>query len=128
MSRTLTPGTNSSSEDASKGVEPVDLLDACCILLLLQDAAPCSGELLEAIKGKWASLDNFISTFNTTTAAVQVRDSTAQRITAAALNARACSPKAAHTTARWQAAACCLACRPNSSGESPLTGNCWTDL
>lgn len=38
-----------------------------------QDAAPCSGELLEAIKAKWGSLDAFVSTFNTTTAAVQVR-------------------------------------------------------
>jgi superoxide dismutase len=37
-----------------------------------QDAAPCSGELLDAIKAKWGSLDNFTTTFNTTTAAVQV--------------------------------------------------------
>jgi Fe-Mn family superoxide dismutase len=36
-----------------------------------KDAAPCSGELLDAIKAKWGSLDNFITTFNTTTAAVQ---------------------------------------------------------
>jgi superoxide dismutase len=41
-------------------------------LLCVQDAAPCSGALLDAIKAKWGSLDNFISAFNTTTAAVQV--------------------------------------------------------
>lgn len=47
---------------------------ACgCVPVCVQDAAPCSGELLDAIKAKWGSLDNFTSTFNTTTAAVQVR-------------------------------------------------------
>lgn len=45
-----------------------DKQSVCC----MQDAAPCSGELLESIKAKWGSLDNFISTFNATTAAVQV--------------------------------------------------------
>jgi superoxide dismutase len=38
----------------------------------LQDAAPCSGELLSAIEAKWGSLDKFITTFNAKTAAVQV--------------------------------------------------------
>eukprot|EP00879_Flechtneria_rotunda_P001586 GHRR01001745.1.p1 GENE.GHRR01001745.1~~GHRR01001745.1.p1 ORF type:complete len:264 (+),score=77.91 GHRR01001745.1:89-793(+) len=36
-----------------------------------KDAAPPSGELLDAINAKWGSLDNFRSSFNTTTAAVQ---------------------------------------------------------
>lgn len=44
----------------------------CICCHVCQDAAPCSGELLESIKAKWGSLDNFIATFNTTTAAVQV--------------------------------------------------------
>jgi hypothetical protein len=52
---------------------PQQFWHVCCVAVCLQDAAPCSGELLEAIKAKWGSLDNFTSTFNTTTAAVQVR-------------------------------------------------------
>lgn len=44
------------------------LLRAAC----LQEAAPLSGELLEAIKAKWGSQDKFIAEFNAKTAAVQV--------------------------------------------------------
>lgn len=40
----------------------------------LQDAAPLSGELKNAIESKWGSKDAFISEFNTKTAAVQVRN------------------------------------------------------
>mmetsp|Transcript_15997 Transcript_15997/g.34568 ORF Transcript_15997/g.34568 Transcript_15997/m.34568 type:complete len:228 (-) Transcript_15997:710-1393(-) len=36
-----------------------------------KDFQPPSGELLKAIEAKWKSLDNFITTFNTQTAAVQ---------------------------------------------------------
>jgi hypothetical protein len=51
----------------------LDRTYVCCIAAVCrQDAAPCSGELHDAIKAKWGSLDNFTTTFNTTTAAVQV--------------------------------------------------------
>jgi superoxide dismutase len=42
------------------------------LLSCLQDCRPPSGELLSAIEAKWGSLDKFITTFNTQTAAVQV--------------------------------------------------------
>ncbi len=38
-----------------------------------QDFQPPSGEVKTMIEAQWKSLDNFISTFNAQTAAVQVR-------------------------------------------------------
>lgn len=86
-----TPCGTARLDDAKKSC--VDVNSCCtiptaghlfCLLVVvcaIQDAAPCSGELLEAIKAKWGSLDNFISTFNTTTAAVQVRASSGNTAT-----------------------------------------------
>ena len=70
-------------------------------VLMRQDFEPPSGELLKAIESNFGSLDNMISTFNPTTAAVQARAALA-------------GAKLASTSGRSEVIAFCKVMRPGS--------------